>query len=177
MRGFLIGGMALFLAGCVTHPGGSSRAGVKSSTYSKDFPITNARLSLGERQVLHAVSCAGQEGGYGAARQGIRNYPSVVCYAMMEGGREPRFLLQVLTASIGTDAASAEMQTDILSVVLQSVGDDPFADALVAASPKARKESLQLLSKVLVKKQVPYSIAQDPAEYPRTYALVQARDR
>jgi len=135
----------------------------------------NPRLSDGERRILGAIQMASEEGGYGAARNGIKNYPSVVANAIHHGDKDPAALAPIFIASLRTDAASAEMQAGILATVLLYVGDAPFAAALNTAPPAARQMSLLLLSHALRKEGSSYELYLDPAKFPRTTALVGSR--
>jgi hypothetical protein len=135
---------------------------------------TNPFLTPDESRLLSAVVEAGEEGGYGAYAMGISNYPYRVAKAISEGYRDPKLILPVLIASNHTDAASAEMQTDILAAVLLGAGDSAFATALREVDSPSRRISSLLLGKVFQRKARPWPIALAPGAYPETFAIVRS---
>lgn len=132
----------------------------------------NPFLTSGESRFLCAVVEAGEEGGYGAYAMGISNYPYRVAKAVSDGYRNPKLILPVLIASNHTDAAAAEMQTDILAAVLQGSGDSAFAMAMRDVDPPSRRISSLLLRKVFKGKTNPWPVALDPKSYPETFSIV-----
>jgi hypothetical protein len=133
---------------------------------------SNPHLTSGESRLLCAVIEAGEEGGYGAYAMGITNYPYRVAKAMSGGYRDPKLIFPVLIASNHTDAASAEMQTDILAAVLQSSGDAAFSTALREVDAPSRRMSALLLQKLFQAKVTPRSMSLPTRMYPETFSIV-----
>lgn len=135
---------------------------------------SNPHLTSHESRLLCAVIEAGEEGGYGAYAMGITHYPYRVAKALSDGYRDPKLILPVLIASNHTDAASAEMQTDILAAVLQSSGDSAFSPALKEVDAPSRRISSFLLQKAFQSKVTPCSMSLNPKAYPETFSIVRS---
>ncbi len=132
----------------------------------------NPNLSDREKAIVWAVQFAGEEGGAMAPRDTIKNYPYTVAKAIAYGFQYPDYITPLFTASIGADAAAAEMQSHILATVLLASGDAAFSQALAKADQKALKSSANLLQGIFRFGKLNSGVKLSWKNYPKTYQML-----
>ena len=96
-----------------------------------------------------AKQWASEEAGQASEQAGIANqqtYPKIVSNALY-GDQDA--LSKVFKVSPSTDAASAELQAGILAVIIRTIGDDVFAEALKKEKPNVISSNIDLVSREL----------------------------
>jgi hypothetical protein len=137
------------------------------------FSEVNPNLSDRELAIVWAVQYAGEEGGAMAPRDIIKNYPYAVAKAIAYGFQYPDYITPLFTASIGADAATAEMQSHILATVLLTSGDVTFSKALAKADKRALESSANLLQKIFRFGKLGSGVKLSWKNYPTTYQIIQ----
>ena len=141
---------------------------------STTFGRPKSNLSPREQIFVSAITAAGMEGGAGAYYAGIKDYPSKVACAILDGYEDPKAIMPILAASDTREsAAGGEMQISILMAVLLASGDDAFSEALEKTSPAIRQmvcgDLVGAFEYVLSPKEIRFK----KRYYPKTYKIIE----
>lgn len=129
------------------------------------FPLTIILFGCApnlSRSHRYVIQWASEEAGQVAETAGIANpatYPKIVSNAL-KGDQES--LSKVFQVSPSVDAAGYELQSGILTIVIQTIGDACFSKALKKERPNVIESNIEMLSR---------DTSLDIKSYPQTMSL------